>query len=143
MNPVVPLLRILQIAFIVSVLLFVFVLHTIHPAVRSVNASVQWAIVFCAMVSALGGFYGQRIVSRAPSRSLSAMQGPNPLSPWFTGHIIRFAMAEAVALFGFALRMLGDSSILVYLLFGGGLLLLLLWRPGSPPNQSESQSSAG
>lgn len=66
MNPTFVLVRTMQCAFIVSVLLFAFVLHIIHPAPHSVSASLQWGIVFCAAASALMGFIVQGVWSRSP-----------------------------------------------------------------------------
>jgi hypothetical protein len=139
MNPAILTVRILQCAMIVSILLFIFVLHIVHPVPHSVNASLQWSIVFCAMASALAGFYGQRMFLRVPSQSLPSTQNSTLLNRWFAGHIVRFATAESVALFGFVLRMMGSSSILVTVLFVSSLLLLLLWQPGAVPTQTESQ----
>jgi len=133
MNPVVRVVRIMQFAFIFSVLLFLFVLHTVHPAAQHLSASFQWGIVLCAIASAGMGFIGQRAFLRPSAPSLPTNQNPTPLARWFSGHLLRFATAESVALFAFALRMMGSTSILVYLLFGGSLLLLLTWRPGTVP----------
>ena len=141
MNPAVVTVRTLQCFFIVSVLMFIYILHIIHPTPHSVNASMQWSIVFCAMGSALGGFYMQRMLLRIQAKPLSGTQSSNPLRQWFTGHMIRFATAESVALFGFVLRMMGSSSIPVTVLFVSSLLLLLLWQPGPVPTQTESQIS--
>ena len=107
MKPAILMVRVMQFTFIVSVLLFIYVLHLIHPAPHSVNASVQWSIVFCAFASALMGFIVQRMMLRAPSQSLPATQSSNLPGPWFTGHVVRFATAESVALFGFVLSMVG------------------------------------
>jgi len=133
MNPAIRVVRTMQIAFIVSVLLFLFVLHTLNPAAQNVSASFQWGIVLCAIASAGMGFIGQRAFLRPSAPSLPTNQNPTPLARWFSGHLLRFATAESVALFGFVLRMWGSTSILVYLLFGGSLLLLLTWRPGTVP----------
>jgi uncharacterized membrane protein len=141
MNPAILTVRILQCAMIVSVLMFIYILHIIHPAPHSVNALLQWSIVFCAIASALMGFIVQRMMLRAPSQSLPATENSTPLRQWFAGHVLRFATAESVALFGVVLRMMGSSSILVTVLFVSSLLLLLLWQPGAVPTQTESQSS--
>jgi hypothetical protein len=141
MNPAVVTVRTLQCFFILSVLMFIYVLHIIHPTPHSVNASLQWSIIFCAIASALMGFIVQRMMLRAPSQSLPATKDSTLLRQWFTGHMIRFATAESVALFGFVLRMMGSSSILVTLLFVSSLLLLLLWQPGPVPTQTESHIS--
>jgi hypothetical protein len=127
----------MQIAFIVSVLLFLYVLHTLDPATQNVSASIQWVLVFCAIASAEAGFFVQRRFQRPRAPSLPATKNSTPLSRWFSGHVIRFATAESVALYGFVLRMLGSTSILVYLLFGSSLILLLMWRPGAVPPSTE------
>lgn len=143
MNPTIVLVRTMQCAFIVSVLLFAFVLHIIRPAPHSVSASFQWGIVFCAAASALMGFIVQGVWSRSPIQALPAAQDAALRSRWLTGHILRFATAESVALFGFVLRTMGSSSILVTALFVSSLALLLIWQPGVIPTQTASQSSTG
>lgn len=143
MNPTIVLVRTMQCAFIVSVLLFAFALHIIHPAPHSVSASLQWGIVFCAAASALMGFIVQGVWSRSPIQALPAAQDAALRSRWLTGHILRFATAESVALFGFVLRMMGSSSILATALFVSSLALLLIWQPGAIPTQTASQSSTG
>jgi hypothetical protein len=143
MNPAVFQLRIMQIAFVVSVLMFIFVLHTIHPAPHPVNASLQWAIVIVAIASAWTGFTMQRMVLNAPDRPSSMGQSSTPRGRWLTGHVIRFATAESVALFGFVLCMMGSTSNLVIVLFAGSLLLLLFWQPGEVPAANESKNPMG
>jgi hypothetical protein len=140
MNPAIRVVRILQIAVIISVLLFMYVLHTIHPEPQSVNAAFQWSVVCCAVGSALAGFIMQRAILNAPDRPNSLGQTSTPQGRWFTGHIIRFATAESVALFGFVLRMMGSYSNVVTALFAGSLLLLLFWQPGEVPTATESQN---
>jgi hypothetical protein len=143
MNPAIRVVRILQFAFIVSVLLFYYVSRTLHPPAQSVNAPVQWAIVACAIASAMAGFIMQRVILNAPDRPNAPGQSSTPQGRWFTGHVIRFATAESVALFGFVLRMMGSTSNLVIALFAGSLLLLLIWQPGAVPTATESRSSIG
>jgi hypothetical protein len=143
MNPAVRVVRILQISVIVSVLLFIYVLQILHPAAHSVSAPVQWALVLCAIASAEIGFIGQRMLLRPREPSLPATQNSTPLARWTSGHILRFATAESVALFGFVLRILGSYSIVVYLLFGSSLFLLVIWRPGACPPQDSAVNTSG
>jgi hypothetical protein len=140
MNPAIFLVRTMQVVFIVSVLLFYFVLHVVCPAPQSVNAYLQWVIVCCAIASAMAGFIMQRVILNAPDRPNSLGQTSTPKGRWLTGHVIRFATAESVALFGFVLRMMGSYSNVVIALFAGSLLLLVVWQPGEVPTATESQS---
>jgi hypothetical protein len=143
MNPITRQLRIIQVAMIVSVGLFYYVRSTTPPAAHKLNPTVQWAIVSCAVASALMGFIVQRILARSPGTSHPGSQISARFSPWFAGHILRFATAESVALFGFVLHTLGGPPVLVNCLFAGAMLLLLLWQPGTIPAPTVSQSSIG
>jgi hypothetical protein len=143
MNPAIVLVRTMQCAFIVSVLLFILVLHIVHPAPHSVSAPLQWSIGSCAIASGLMGFIVQGIWSRAPIPAFPLAQDAILRSRWLAGHVLRFATAESVALFGFVLRMMGSTSILVTVLFASALVLLLIWQPGVAPTQTAPQSSVG
>jgi F0F1-type ATP synthase membrane subunit c/vacuolar-type H+-ATPase subunit K len=112
----------------------------VHPEPHSVNASVQWGIVCCAIASAMTGFIMQRVIMNAPDLPKVLGQTSTPRSRWFMGHIIRFATAESVALFGFVLRMIGSNSNVVMALFASSLFLLLLWQPGAIPTETESKN---
>jgi hypothetical protein len=138
MNPVKFQLRIVQISFIISVGLFYYVISMIHPTANAVNSPMQSAIVLCAIVSAYSGFWLQQRFLRIRSQSLPTESKSTPLSRWFAGHILRFATAESVALYGLVLHMLGSSSTLVNVMFICSLLLLLLWQPGTCPPKNES-----
>ncbi|MGD0547114.1 MAG: hypothetical protein ABR991_04725 [Terracidiphilus sp.] len=129
--------RVLQGAMIVSVLMFFYVLRVSHPPVQKIDPNFQWAIVFCAISSALAGFIVQKLMLRLPSQSLATARNSALLGRWFTGHIVRFATAESVALFGFVLGFMGSTSIVVPLLFAVSLLLLVLWKPGECPAQED------
>jgi hypothetical protein len=143
MNPAIVMVRILQLAIVVSVLLFYFVLHVVHPAPHDVNASVEWGIACCAIASAAAGFIMQGVILNAPDRPNSLGQTSTPQGRWLTGHVIRFATAESVALFGFVLRMMGSYSNLVIALFASSLILLLLWQPGAVPTETGSKNTMG
>jgi hypothetical protein len=142
MNPAAFTLRVMQIAFIVSVALFYFVGSTLHPAAQAVSRPVQSVVALCAICSALMGFLGQKYGFGAPNPSRPAPLGSTALKRWFAGHILRFATAESVALFGLVLRALGGPSTTVYMLFGASLLLLLLWQPGKVPTAAQSNISS-
>jgi hypothetical protein len=137
MNPVILQLRIVQVAIIVSVGLFYYVCSMIQPAEQSVNSTMQSAIVLCAIASALMGFIVQRIMLRVPSQPFPEKQNSILFSRWYAGHILRFATAESVALFGVVLHVLGSSSSLVTTMFASSIVLLLIWQPGTCPPQNE------
>jgi len=140
MNPAIRVVRILQFAMIFSVLLFYLVLHLIHPAPQNVDSTVQLAIVCCAIASAMAGFIMQRAVQNAPDRPNASGQTSTARGRWLSGHVVRFATGESVALFGFVLGIMGSTSNVVIALFAGSLLLLVFWQPGEVPAENESQN---
>jgi hypothetical protein len=140
MSPTISQLRIMQFVMIVSVLFIFFISRSLPVPSLSADPSMQWAIVVCAIASGVSGFILQRILLRASGQASRSPQASTPLARWRIGHMVRFATAESVALFGFVLRSLGASSTFVYLLFGGGMLLLVLWQPGALPTETESQN---
>ena len=97
MRPVIVQLRIIQFAMVASILMFFDVGRTLPVPSQNAAASFQWAIVACAIASALGGFIAQRTVQRASSQTLQSARTSTPLARWQMGHIIRFASAESVA----------------------------------------------
>jgi F0F1-type ATP synthase membrane subunit c/vacuolar-type H+-ATPase subunit K len=133
----------MQVAFIASVLLFYFVLHVTHPAQQNVDSTVQWVTMCCAIASAMAGFIMQRAVQNAPDRPNASGQKSTARGRWLSGHVVRFATAESVALFGFVLGMMGSTSNVVIGLFAGSLLLLVLWQPGEVPTETESEGPIG
>jgi hypothetical protein len=138
MNPVIFQLRIMQIVFIVSVGLFYYVLSIIQPTAHAVNPTIQSVLVLCAIAFVLMGFIVQRMMLRTPSQSLPEKQNSILLNRWFAGHILRFATAESVALFGVVLHIFGSSSVLVNVMFLCSLLLLLIWQPETCPPNNQS-----
>ncbi len=142
MKPAAFMMRIMQVVFIVSIFLFIYVCHIIPAPARSVNTSSQYFIVLCAIASAASGFIVQRLMLRVPRQTSLSTQKSTPFSRWYSGHIFRFATAESVALFGFVLHMVGSPPTLVNLLFATALILQLIWQPGIIPEQTESHNSA-
>lgn len=68
----------------------------------------------------------------AMTQSGVAMMVPRilPRLPFFTQHILRWALAESIAVFGLVLRFLGGSTLYFLSFLGWSALLLLTLRPG-------------
>jgi F0F1-type ATP synthase membrane subunit c/vacuolar-type H+-ATPase subunit K len=87
-----------------------------------------------ALYGAVGGFFLRRKLMRCSEEALR-MDAANPkaLKQWQAGHIIGFASAESIVIWGVALRMvLGGTLWQASLFYAGGLFLLLLWTPRMP-----------
>jgi hypothetical protein len=54
------------------------------------------------------------------------------LNRWRAGHIMTYALSEAIAIFGFALRIMGFSLSQVASFYIAGFILLLFFGPRRP-----------
>jgi hypothetical protein len=142
-NPAIVMLRVMQIVFVASVIMFFRFSRWMYIPAQSVNVPVQWAIVACSIFTVLSGFIGQRMFRRISNIPRSNIENSDIVRPWFMGHVIRFATAESMALSGIVLRALSGPSKLVTALFAGSLLLLVVWQPGEVPAATESQNTVG
>ena len=59
----------------------------------------------------------------------------NALNRWRTGHIVVYAISEAIALFGLVLRLTGFTLSQVVSFYIAGVLLLLFFPPRRPSNE--------
>lgn len=75
----------------------------------------------------------------------SGMAGPTPdpaiLHRWRGGYMVSFAFSEAVALLGFALRLLGFTLSQVAPFYVVGFFLLVFFGPRRPPREFPAATS--
>ena len=84
-----------------------------------------------ALYAALVGFFvGRKLMYRSEEALAREVSNPKALKLWETGHLIRLACAEAVVVWGVAIRMLlGGTLWQASFFYAVGLFLLLLWTP--------------
>lgn len=129
-------LRILQFAMLGAVVLYVVigevVPHTVHP----INPVVFQALALLAASMVVALFVLRRLTVR---RAEPALSGPSidstALMRWRTGVILTLALSEAVALYGFVLRILGFSLSEVAPFYVAGFTLMLFLGPRKPSNE--------
>jgi len=131
------LLRFLQFAGALSVLLIVEVCRMVHPEARPIGALGQWIIALLAIVSGALALLGQKLIAHVHLRSRKSVPLLTPLGRWILANVSRLSLAQSISLYAFVLHVQGGSAVLVYVLFGSSLLLLLLLRPGASPPRSE------
>ena len=127
------LLRIIQMVLLTSVVLYAVVGELAGPQeARDVK---QMRLILIALAGALllaMGAIRQRMISPAQQILRSQPEDALALARWRAGNIVTFALAEAVALYGLVLRMLGAKLLQALPFYAAGAVLMLVFTPRRP-----------
>src|SRR5687767_870096 len=122
-------LRIIHFAMMASVLTLVAVGEAAGPQ-EPENVGIMLGVfaAVAAMNVVLVFILRKSLSSSAQDRLRSDPGDAAAAASWQAGHIVSFALAESVALFGLVLRMIGGSTEQAAGFYAAGLgLLLILW----------------
>jgi hypothetical protein len=127
MESALRLLRLVQIAMLVSIALYVFVGEETAVRVAVPNTTMFHAISFVS-ISTVGAIFVVRRTLIVPSEAqLREKPGDSVLlARWRSGYICTYALCEALALFGLVLRMVGFTLAQVWPYYVGGFALMLV-----------------
>jgi len=126
-------LRMLQGAMLLSIVLYAFIGEAVGPKAQAVNPTLSY--LFSTLSVAVVGiiFVVRRTMVFPASESLVAHPDDSvSLNHWKTGYIITYALCEALALLGLVLRFLGSTFPQSVLFYIGGFVLLFFFRPRQP-----------
>jgi hypothetical protein len=133
MDSAVKAIRIVQIALLVSVVLYAIVGEKVG-SIPKLNDPVVFYVLSLATVTIVGVILVvRRTLVIQSAASLAAR--PNDLATlnrWRAGHIMTYALSEAIAVFGFVLRLMGFSLSQVAYFYISGFILLLFFGPRRP-----------
>ncbi len=76
-----------------------------------------------------GAFFFHRMVGAAEEALRLRPEDSAALARWRTENIVCFVLCEAVALWGFLLRMLGGTFLRAAPFYAVAILLMLVWTP--------------
>ena len=134
MESILRLLRILQAAMLLSIVLYAVVGEVAGP--RRPQPTNPAFVLILAMISAstvLVVFLLRRImVFRAADLLAKQPSDADALSRWRSGHIITFALCESIALYGLVLRMLGQTLGQIAPFYLAAAFLILYFVPRQP-----------
>ncbi|MGH9794135.1 MAG: hypothetical protein ACRD5G_05125 [Candidatus Acidiferrales bacterium] len=88
--------------------------------------------VACATAALIGFQFRARMIPAAMDALRRNPGDADASQRWLSGHIIPYALAEAVAACGFALRFLGGTFYESFPFYAVALGLLLAWMPRRP-----------
>jgi hypothetical protein len=127
------LLRLVQIAMLVSIALYVFVGEEAAGRVAAPNTTMFHVVSFVS-ISIVGAIFVVRRTLVLPSEvQLREKPGDGALlARWRSGYICTYALCEALALFGLVLRMVGFVLAQVWPYYVGGFALMLVSAARAP-----------
>jgi hypothetical protein len=132
MEPAVRLVRVIQVAMLVSVVVYVAVGELAGRSAAPPNA--LFYTLSLVSISTLGVAFVVRRTLVLPAEAL-LREKPGDLliqARWRSGYIFLYALCEALTLFGLILRMAGFTLAHVWGFYLGGFLLLMLFSPRLP-----------
>ena len=129
--------RILHVAFLLSVPIFAAVgefagSHTETSEVQNFAVIRLVFFVACAAAALIGFQFRARMLPAAMDALRRDPGDADASQRWLSGHIIPYALAEAVGACGFALRFLGGTLYESLPFYAVALGLLLAWIPRRP-----------
>jgi len=125
-------LNILRIAFLIAILLYVYISRTI-----STSATPNWVIFYgigALAVGELGAMlvFWKIFILRSEGILQAQPQDAKALARWRTGYICLYCFALAIAIYGLLLHFMGFGFAQVVPFFAVGAICILLLNPTRP-----------
>jgi len=139
MDASIRMLRILQIAMLVSIALYILVGERVG-SVRQLSDPTIFYVLSMVTVTIVGVILVVRRTLVAHSAGI-LRDRPNDgttLGRWRAGYVMTYALSEAVALFGLVLRIIGFSLSQIAPFYVAGFILLLFYGPRRPASSISS-----
>jgi hypothetical protein len=133
----IKIVRLLQIAMLLSVLLLVIVGEMVGSIPRLSNPTLFYALSL-ATITMVGVILVVRRTLVLQSAATLA-ERPNDaatIARWRAGYVMTYALSEAIAMFGLLLRIIGFSLQQVASFYVAGFILLLFFGPRRPVREA-------
>jgi hypothetical protein len=130
-------IRAIQIVMLLSVAVFVLVGEVVGSIPKLNNPTLFYALSL-ATITIVGVILVVRRTLVLQSAAALATR-PNDvatLNRWRAGYIMTYALSEAIAMFGFVLRIIGFTLSQVWSFYIAGFILLLFFSPRRPLSEA-------
>jgi hypothetical protein len=122
--------RVLHVALLVMVLLYVDVSYRLSPVQNQISPILVYAISFvCLNVIGVAAFLRRRMIRPSEESLRSNPNDESALKKWRKGVVVSLVMALTIVLFGLELKIMGATWDVASWFFIVGTLLLLAWTP--------------
>ena len=133
MESAVKTVRIIQIAMLVSIAMYVFTGERMAPGPRSASPVLFYAFSLVGM--ALVGvilLVRRTLILQSEATLRTGATDVGTLNRWRSGYIVTYALSESLALFGLILRFMGFNLVQVAPFYLAGFILMLFFGPRQP-----------
>ena len=136
MDPALRVVKLIRIAMLASVVLYVFIAEMAAPkSAAPPNLMIFYVLTFMAVVSVIL-ITGLRRFWIIPAATALPVPLPDmAINRWRTGYILVYAFSEAIALYGLALRFIGFSLSQVAPFYLAAFVLLMMLAPQLPTSE--------
>ena len=125
-------LQVVRFAMLISIVLYLVMVVQL-PAHTAPNPLLFRVLALLAVANVGVLFFLRRVFVDGPTEALrTSPQDPAALAKWKSGHILTWAFAEAIALYGLVLHFLGFSMREISPFFLAGALLIVVFGPKLP-----------
>ncbi len=125
-------LQVVRFAMLISIVLYLVIVVQL-PAHTAPNPLLFRVLALLGVANVGLILFLRRIFVASPAEVLrSSPQDSTALAKWKSGHILTWAFAEAIALYGLVLHFLGFSMREVSPFFMAGALLIVVFGPKLP-----------
>lgn len=133
MDASVKMLRVIQVAMLASIVLYVVIGERLGMVPR-LSDPTMFYVLSMATVTIVGVILVVRrtLVAQSSGILRSRPNDAATLGRWRAGYVLTYALSEAIALFGLVLRMIGFSLSQVAPFYIAGFILLLFFGPRRP-----------
>jgi hypothetical protein len=137
MGPAVRLVRLVQIALLVSIALYAVAGEIFARILARAPANTLFHALSFISISIVGATVVVRRTLVLPSEALLKEKSDDSVTVarWRTGYLFLYAMCEVLGVFGLILRIDGYTLANVWGFYLGGILLLLLYSPRAPRSE--------
>jgi hypothetical protein len=133
-------LRTVQAAFVASILLYAFMAEKVMQ--RPTSAPAPPLVISITILAIAMIFTAQVLRSRmvAPAKQKLRVQTDDvdALKRWRMGSLLSLVLVESVALYGFALRVLGATRSQTWPFYLASIVIMLIWTPSLDLHSSGS-----
>jgi hypothetical protein len=135
MEPARKTVQVIRIALLVIIAAYVFLGEGVRQRTAGApDRNFYFAITLVALTMVGMAFAAWRLFVLRSEATLAALpEDAVALKRWRAGYIFTYALCEAVALFGFVLRILGFTLSEVAPFYIVGFVLMILFSPHRPP----------
>ena len=137
MDSAIKVVRLIQVAMLVSVVLFVLVGEVVGSIPKLSDPTLFYALSL-ATITIVGVILVVRRTLVLQSATMLAAR-PNDaaiLGRWRTGYVMTYALSESIALFGLVLRLIGFTLSQVWSFYIAAFILLLFFGPRRPLSEA-------